>query len=106
MGYATPFNGKERKCPICGKPFLLYEETWVYKRRINSERTKYFCSYGCMNKFDLTRPKAQTIAADQRDKLIQMIREGKGQAEIVRTLGVERSKVRYWMERVAREGDK
>ena len=66
-----PFNGKDRKCPICGKVFLLYEDSWVYKRKINSERTKYFCSYGCMNKFDLTRPKA-SITSPRNNPVSEM----------------------------------
>ena len=96
-----PFNGKDKICPICGKQFMFYEETWVYKRRRKEQGTKYFCSYGCMNKYDLQHPKP--IAVEQREAIIRMIRGGAKTSDIVRTLGVDRSKVRYWQERTARE---
>lgn len=99
----VPFNGKDRKCPICGKTFLLYEETWVYKRRVKGDRTKYFCSYGCMTKFDDSRPK--TLASVQREAIIGMIKSGHQTSDIVRTLGVDKSKVRYWQMRIEKEAE-
>ena len=93
-----PFNGKDRTCPICGKVFLLYEETWVYKRRPNQKPTEYFCSWGCMQKWDQLHPRKMAI--EQRDEIIHLIEQGKGISEIVRTTGADRSKVRYWMDRV------
>lgn len=42
---ATNLNdifGRERSCPVCGKPFLLLSAKWVY--RVNE---KFVCSWGC-----------------------------------------------------------
>jgi len=89
--------GRERKCPICGGVFILGGENWAYKR-VSGHKTMYFCSYGCLGKFEKTRPKK--VAKGQREDMIRMLKEGKGISEIVRTLGVERSKVIYWKERV------
>lgn len=91
--------GRERRCPICGKIFILVDDDWAYKRqRSGCGKMIYFCSWSCLNKYDLSRPKK--VAIEQREALIRMLKEGKGMSEIVRTLGVERSKVRYWRERV------
>ena len=90
----------EKRCPICKKVFIPPTDDWVYKRKRTTERITYFCSWGCMNKYDLQHPKK--IAVQQREDIVRLIRQGKKTAEIVRTLGVERSKVRYWQERVAK----
>ena len=92
--------GRERKCPVCGKVFILVDDEWAYKR-IQGHKAMYFCSWGCMGKYDNTRPKK--VAIDQREDLIRMLKEGKGVSEIVRTLGVDRSKVKYWKERIQAE---
>ena len=92
--------GRERKCPVCGKVFILVDDEWAYKR-VHGHKQMYFCSWGCMGKYDNTRPKK--VAIDQREDLIRMLKEGKGVSEIVRTLGVDRSKVKYWKERVQAE---
>lgn len=89
--------GRERKCPVCGKVFILIDEGWVYKR-IQGHKAMHFCSWGCMCKHEQTMPKR--VAAGQREDMIRMLKEGKGISEIVRTLGVDRSKVKYWKERV------
>ena len=92
--------GRERKCPVCGKVFILVDDEWAYKR-VQGHKQMYFCSWGCMGKYDNTRPKK--VAIDQREDLIRMLKEGKGVSEIVRTLGVDRSKVKYWKERIQAE---
>ena len=89
--------GRERKCPVCGNVFILGDENLAYKR-VSGHKMMYFCSYGCLGKFEKTRPKK--VAKGQREDMIRMLKEGKGISEIVRTLGVERSKVIYWKERV------
>ena len=94
---ANQLIGRERKCPVCGKVFILVDEGWAY-RRIQGHKAMYFCSWGCLCKYERTRPKK--VAIEQREDLIRMLKEGKGISEIVRTLGVDRSKVIYWKERV------
>jgi len=93
----------EKKCPICEKVFIPHTEDWAYKRRTHEKVTVYFCSWGCLLKYEDKHPKK--IAIEQREEIINMIRKGEKTAEIVRTLGVDRSKVRYWQERIAREVD-
>ena len=97
MAYATPLVGKDVECPICKKKFILYPETWVYKRRIKETATKYFCSWSCLQEFDQRHPKK--IAVEQRDEIIRLIKQGMSLSEIVRSTGADRSKVRYWMDR-------
>ena len=89
--------GRERKCPVCEKVFILADEEWAYKR-IRDHKAKYFCSWGCLCKYEQTMPKR--VEKGQREDMIRMLKEGKGISEIVRTLGVDRSKVKYWKERV------
>ena len=93
----------EKRCPICKKVFIPPTDDWVFKRKQSNGQTVYLCSYGCTNKYDLQHPKK--IAVQQREDIVRLIRQGKKTAEIVRTLGVERSKVRYWQERVAKEAE-
>jgi len=93
----------EKTCPICWKVFIPHSESWAYKRRTHEKVTVYFCSWGCLQKYEQQHPKK--IAIEQREAIIKMISQGKKTADIVRTLGVDRSKVRYWQERIAREVD-
>lgn len=50
---------KERKCPVCGKNFVVPPNT-VYKIKIRSI-TKTYCSYTCFRKVqkqqELSKPK-------------------------------------------------
>ena len=42
----------ERKCPVCGKTFIVrYVKDYVYKTTYNS-KTKVFCSWGCLRKYE------------------------------------------------------
>lgn len=90
---------REHRCPVCRKRFIVPTEEWAYKR-LYDHHVRYFCSWGCLNKHELTRPKK--VAGRELDRMIEMLRAGKSDTEIVRTLGVDRSKVRYWMERTAK----
>ena len=98
-----PFSDRERKCPICGEAFILRSEEWAYKR-MSGNRTKYFCSWHCLQEF--VQDHSGTVAVERWKNLIELIKRGMTVSEIVRTTGIEKSKVKYWMERVAREGDK
>lgn len=51
-------------CHTCGKVFVPPLKTlWAYRRaskenlRLNGEGKLYFCSYGCMRKYDKNHPK-------------------------------------------------
>lgn len=95
-----PFSDRERKCPVCGKEFILRNDEWAFKR-VNGNRTKYFCSWHCLQAFVQEHPKK--VAVETRDKIIELIRKGLPTSEIVRTLGVEKSKVKYWQARVEKD---
>lgn len=94
-------SDRERKCPVCGKMFILNDEGWAYKR-IQGHKQKYFCSWHCLQAFIQSRP--IPVAVETRDKIIECIKKGMSTSDIVRTLGVEKSKVKYWMDWVMREG--
>ena len=50
--YAQP-----RKCPVCGKLFILSSANiWTYKRKVK-DNMLYFCTYSCMRRHDRERPK-------------------------------------------------
>ena len=51
---------REKICPQCGKKFLCYQETWVYKRYIPKINTGFFCSYHCTREFDKIREGRKT----------------------------------------------
>ena len=41
--------GRERRCPICGKIFILVDDDWAYKRqRSGCGKMIYFCSWSCL----------------------------------------------------------
>lgn len=48
--------GNEVKCPICGKTFLRKDMDWAYQRSDRSGTKTYFCSWGCMRKYEKTHP--------------------------------------------------
>ena len=43
------FGDDECICEECGKIFQKYTPDWAYK--LSSYRKRYFCSYGCMQKY-------------------------------------------------------
>ena len=64
----------EKTCPICGKVFIPHTDDWVYKRRTHEKVTVYFCSWGCLNKYEQQHPKKMAI--DQREEIIKLIKNG------------------------------
>ena len=62
---------RERYCAICGKLIITRDtQRYVYKRRdyrADSEtfgKTLFFCSNGCMNKFEKVYPARKRIVSD------------------------------------------
>ena len=43
---ASLFFGKEIACPMCGREFICYMDTWVYKLR-KGTKVQYYCRYNC-----------------------------------------------------------
>ena len=91
----------ERTCPICQKIFIPNEGSWVYKRKGTDKKVIYFCSWSCLNKYDLEHPKK--IAIEQREDIIRLIKKGMKTVEIARELGIDRRKVQYWQQKMAKE---
>ena len=52
---------KERKCPICGKIFIIQDpKQYAYKR--GYEHTpKIFCSWTCLRKYDKMHPPSKKL---------------------------------------------
>lgn len=44
-------KGDLRKCPICGKEFIMYAPNWIY-RIIHNGVTHTFCGWNCMRAFE------------------------------------------------------
>ena len=54
--YSIMLSLKERKCPVCGKIFIIQNPLdYVYKRKPKTT-TKFFCSWGCMRAWDKEHP--------------------------------------------------
>ena len=46
---------KQKTCPVCGKVFFCYTDTWVYHRTPFGKSKLYICSWKCLNNFDKAR---------------------------------------------------
>mgnify|MGYP002624712951 CR=1 FL=1 len=86
-----------KKCTICKKEFIGYLETWGYKRGEN-----LFCSWSCLREWDRTHSKQ--AKAEQRDKIIQGIKDGLTVNEIVATTGASRTQIIYWVKKAEGKG--
>lgn len=70
---------RKRTCPVCGKEFYCYIDSWAYHRQPNKGEKKYFCSWSCLNKFDAVRikewkkrgRKPEAIENERRDYISQ-----------------------------------
>lgn len=89
--------GKERRCKVCGKVFIIKPE-WVYKKGVG-DGTVVFCSWGCLRKWESRRkPKGE-----QREAVIQAIRDGLTIREICDLLSVDSRVVYYWTKKLEEE---
>ena len=92
----TNISYQDRKCPMCGKEFFVRDANdWVYKRN-----SQYFCSWHCLRNYEKG---SKTRKIDQREKIIQAIRDGLTTREICDLVGVEADKVWYWRDKLKRE---
>ena len=89
------FSEQEKKCGRCGKEFLATSE-WVYKKGC-----KYYCSWGCYRAGE----KSKETPAERREKIIQAINDGLNVNEIATLLGVDKSMVVYWQNKLGRAKD-
>ena len=81
---------KERSCPICGKMFISHDD-WAYKRYVKG-RQQRFCSWHCLRASE----KQDKSAAERRADIIQAIRDGLTNKEIVALTGEDLTKILYW----------
>ena len=66
----------EKKCAICKKKFdVLYPDLWRYKRGDGGNIRAWFCTYGCMRKYDkrkeegkMARPRKDGTPARKQQK--------------------------------------
>lgn len=65
------YNPRERYCAICGKLIITRDpQRYVYKRTDNRaasatfRKTLFFCSNGCMNKFEKVYPARKRIVGN------------------------------------------
>jgi len=94
------FAGRERKCSVCGKEFIMHEG-WIYKKCRGHELERLFCSWGCMREFE----KRRGNAAERREKIIQAIKDGLNDTEIGNLLCEERQRVHYWRTKLEKENE-
>ena len=47
----------EKKCPICGRIYVVHDtQTYAYKRHDKKHKIYYFCSWGCLRRWDALHP--------------------------------------------------
>lgn len=86
--------GKERRCKICGKPFIIYD-SWVYKKTSGGHEI-VFCSWGCLRKFEKTHGNK----AELREAIVTALSAGKSVKEVSELLAEDPRKVLYWAKKM------
>ena len=92
----SEFAYKEKECHMCGKKFIVQSpDQYVYKR-LFGRNEKYFCSWGCLRKWEATRGSKVT----RRDKIIDALKDGMSVKEICYKFDVDRTNVVYWQNKL------
>lgn len=89
------FHYLEKKCPMCGKKFIARAE-WAYK-----QYDRYYCSWHCLQEMRKGKPSR----AQKKERIIQAIRDGLTNAEILNLLGEPPSTVDYWRRKLKEAKD-
>lgn len=93
----------DRTCPICGKTFCVPDiDVWAYKFRVGTSRgyskTTYVCSWHCLQKI---RKKRESVIRGKKtnsgERIIQMLKEGKSNDEIMDEVGCTYKTIKYWL---------
>ena len=100
-----PFQGGWNKCPVCGKEFFVTHQDLVYKRHNSKSQCIWFCSYGCMRKYDTSDPamngrgERKLKAPSKAERICEMLDNGLTMAEISRLTGYSSGTVNYYRDR-------
>ena len=87
--------GRERKCPVCGKVFILVDDDWAYKRG-----GKPLCSWSCLRAYESGQKRNKL---QKREQVIQAIKDGLSNKEIMLLVGAQAKTVWYWRDKLKRE---
>lgn len=92
---------RTRKCWRCGKEFIVrdYNE-WVFRREVR-RFDRLFCSWSCVKAYDREKEGKR----DQREKIIEALKDGLSVNEVANMLDADRSKVVYWAKKLEEEKD-
>ena len=75
-------------CQVCGKEFdVLWPELWRYKRGLGTN-TSYFCSWGCLRKYDKEREQNIMLKDEQKKTAAEMALEGKNPLPYLKQCGM------------------
>lgn len=97
MTVKVSYSGRERRCPMCKRIFILYEG-WVYRRN-RGMKELIFCSWKCLREYE----KNDVSPIQRRDMICQAIRDGLTNAEITSLLTVDSRQVDYWRKKIEKE---
>ena len=79
-----------KKCPVCGKEFdVLWPDLWRYKRNGGTANYwKYFCSWGCLRKYDKGREQNTMLTDEQKRKAAYMAYNGENPLPYLKQCGM------------------
>lgn len=94
----------ERKCPVCGKEFIVPDlETWAYKRpEPGYPPIRHYCSWGCLQKAPEEMKTGYRRNVVDKEEIQRLIGEGKTNREIADEMKITTAAVGYWRKRLAR----
>ena len=93
-----------KKCPQCGKQFDVLDDKWGYT--IRKRRDVYFCSWHCKREAETEEEAKKGKPRTEKEAAInELLLSGMEVPEIVRKLGVSRSTVRYYKDRLVTNED-
>lgn len=46
------YDWTQKECYSCKKQFHIPSSDWVYKRTVGRNKNVYFCSWGCLRKYE------------------------------------------------------
>ncbi|MBO6092429.1 MAG: helix-turn-helix domain-containing protein [Oscillospiraceae bacterium] len=88
----------ETKCVVCGKPLCILDPSrWSYKQP-KKKGYNYYCSYSCFRHAP-EKPK-RGRQTGHGEEIIELLRQGKTQGEIMKKLGCSVYTVNYWRARM------